>query len=148
MGALELDAESNENGLPDLSPENLTREVNKAAIAFSLGVYEGIYGPLWGCGAFDGDPYVKVALLWCAASVARISLKIIFDREAYEIVTSLNRLMTAVRGRLATVQDLMDLVRSIPRNTARLRTLEWMVERLGTGGVMLFRVLELGKCTG
>ncbi|KAJ8111664.1 hypothetical protein ONZ43_g5566 [Nemania bipapillata] len=64
MDALELDLESDENGLPDLAPENLTREVNKAATAFSSGLYEVIYSPLWGCGAFGGDPFVKVALLW------------------------------------------------------------------------------------
>ncbi|KAI0505731.1 poly glycohydrolase-domain-containing protein [Xylaria bambusicola] len=131
MDALELDVESDASGLPDLVPENLTREVNKAAIAFSSGMYEVICSPLWGCGAFGGDPYVKVALLWCAASAAHTSLKIICDREAREIVSSLTRLVTAVRGRLVTAQDLMGLLRSIPRNTARLQTLDWMVERLG-----------------
>ncbi|KAI0428458.1 hypothetical protein F5Y09DRAFT_343658 [Xylaria sp. FL1042] len=61
-----LDVEDGADGLLDLIPENLTREVNKAAIAFSLGVCEVVWSPLWGCGAFGGDPFVKVALLWCA----------------------------------------------------------------------------------
>ncbi|KAI3328734.1 poly glycohydrolase-domain-containing protein [Ustulina deusta] len=130
MDALELDAEDDQSGLPDLTPENLTREVNKAAIAFSSGVYEVVCSPLWGCGAFGGDPFVKVAVLWCAASVAHTSLKIICDRELQELVSSLNSLVAAVGRRLETAQDLMGLLRSVPRNTARLATLDWMVQRL------------------
>ncbi|KAJ3572571.1 hypothetical protein NPX13_g5002 [Xylaria arbuscula] len=130
MDALELDAESDEDGLPDLIPENLNREVNKAAIAFASGPYESICSPLWGCGAFGGDPYVKVALLWCAASAAHTPLRVICDREAREIVSSLNRLVAAIRDRLVTAQDLMKLLRSIPRDTAKLEMLGCMLERL------------------
>ncbi|TGJ88539.1 hypothetical protein E0Z10_g181 [Xylaria hypoxylon] len=112
MDALELDIEDDEDGLPDLTPENLTREVDKAAIAFSSGVYEVVCSPLWGCGAFGGDPFVKVALLWCAASVAHTSLKIICDSGLQEIVSSLNILVAAVRRRLETAQDLIELLRT------------------------------------
>ncbi|KAI1429725.1 poly glycohydrolase-domain-containing protein [Xylaria sp. FL1777] len=130
MDALELDVEDDADGLPDLTLENLTREVNKAAIAFSSGVYEVVCSPLWGCGAFGGDPFVKVMLLWCAASVARVSLKIIYDRASQEVASSLNSLVAAVRRRLGSAQDLMGLLQSVPRNTARLATLDWMIERL------------------
>lgn len=63
MDALELDVEDDESGLPDLKPDHLAREINKAAIAFSSGPYDVVWSPLWGCGAFGGDPFVKVALL-------------------------------------------------------------------------------------
>ncbi|KAJ2971352.1 hypothetical protein NUW58_g9441 [Xylaria curta] len=130
MDALELDAEGNEVGLPDLVPENLTREVNKAAIAFSSGVYDVIISPLWGCGAFGGDPFVKVVLLWCAASVTQTPLKIICDRGSHDIASSLNSLAAAAVGRLGTAQQLIGLLRSIPRRTARLATLDYMMEWL------------------
>ncbi|KAI0535454.1 poly glycohydrolase-domain-containing protein [Xylaria digitata] len=130
MDALELDAADDENDLPDLIPQNLTREVNKAAIAFSSGAYEVICSPLWGCGAFGGDPFVKVALLWCAASIANTPLKIICDSGLQGIASSLKVLVAAVERRLETVQDLLELLRSIPRKTVKLATLDWMVGRL------------------
>ncbi|KAI3324422.1 hypothetical protein HD806DRAFT_67943 [Xylariaceae sp. AK1471] len=130
MDALELDIESEENGLPDLAPESLEREVNKSAIAFSSGPYQVVHSPLWGCGAFGGDPFVKVALLWCAASAAHTSVKIVCDQESQDIASSLNNLVVAVRGQLETAQDLMRLLGSMPRKTARLATLHWMMERL------------------
>jgi poly(ADP-ribose) glycohydrolase len=132
MDALELDVESDENGLPDLAPENLEREINKAAIAFSSGSYRVVYSPLWGCGAFGGDPFVKVALLWCAASAAHTSLNIVCDRDSRDVASSLDSLMEAARGRLGTAQELMGLLGSIPRNVARLATLHWMMERLAS----------------
>ncbi|RYC65437.1 hypothetical protein CHU98_g770 [Xylaria longipes] len=130
MDALELDVESDENGLPDLAPQNLTRDLNKATIAFSSGSYEVVYSPLWGCGAFRGDPFVKVMLLWCAASVAHTSLKIICNRESQEVAFSLNSLIAAAGKRLETAQDLIALLESIPRKTARLVTFDCMMERL------------------
>ncbi|KAI0405142.1 poly glycohydrolase-domain-containing protein [Xylaria palmicola] len=130
MDALELDIEDDGNGLPDLEPENLTRELNKAAVAFSSGAYEVIYSPLWGCGAFGGDPFVKVALLWCAASAARTPLKMICDRGSHDLASSLTTLAREVEGRLDTAQDLMQLLQSIPRKTARLATFACMMEKL------------------
>ncbi|KAH8164615.1 hypothetical protein CIB48_g3648 [Xylaria polymorpha] len=132
MDALELDVESDENGLPDLAPKNLTRDLNKAAIAFCSGSYETIYSPLWGCGAFGGDPFVKVVLLWCAASVARTSLKIICDHESQEIAFNLNSLIAAARKRLERVQGLIELLESMPRKTARLETFHYMMEHLSS----------------
>ncbi|KAI0453025.1 poly glycohydrolase-domain-containing protein [Xylaria acuta] len=130
MDALELDVESDENGLPDLAPNNLTRDLNKAAIAFSSGSFEVVYSPLWGCGAFGGDPFVKAVLLWCAASAAHTSLKIICDRESQEVAFNLNSLIAATTKRLGTTHDLIELLQSIPRKTARLATFDCMMERL------------------
>jgi poly(ADP-ribose) glycohydrolase len=130
MDALELDIASDLNGLPDLVPRNLEREVNKAAIAFSSGLFQVVYSPLWGCGAFGGDPFVKVMLLWCAASSAHTPLKVLCDRESQDLASSLQGLVTLVRERLTSAQDLMGLLRSIPRGTARLATFDRMMERL------------------
>ncbi|KAI0105049.1 poly glycohydrolase-domain-containing protein [Nemania sp. FL0031] len=130
MDALELDAEGDETSLPDLAPENLTREVNKAAIAFTSGPYEVVYSPLWGCGAFGGDPFVKVMLLWCAASVANVPLKIICDRREGKVASSLNSLVLEAGRRLETAQDLLGLLLSVSRKTTRLETFDCMIERL------------------
>ncbi|KAJ8126511.1 hypothetical protein O1611_g7128 [Lasiodiplodia mahajangana] len=132
MDALELDIEDDDTGLPDLAPENLAREVNKAAIAFTSGSYECVCSPLWGCGAFGGDPYVKVMLLWCAASVAHVPLKIICDRREAEVASSLNKLIVEIMKPLETAQGLFGLLQSLPRRTARLRTFGCMMDRLAT----------------
>ncbi|KAI0440921.1 poly glycohydrolase-domain-containing protein [Xylaria telfairii] len=134
MDALELDVESDENGLPDLAPENLIRDLNKAAIAFSSDSYETVYSTLWGCGTFGGDPFVKVILLWCAASAARTSLKIICDHESQEIALNLKSLIAAARRRVETVEDLIELLEYIPRKTARLATFDCMMEQLSPVG--------------
>ncbi|KAI1164001.1 poly glycohydrolase-domain-containing protein [Nemania serpens] len=130
MDALELDVEDDETGLPDLEPDHLAREINKAAIAFSSGPYDVVWSPLWGCGAFGGDPFVKVALLWCAASRAHVPLKVSCDRGSRELASSLHSLVVAIKGRIETAQDLLGLLRSVPRKTARLKTLDRMMERL------------------
>ncbi|KAI0191945.1 hypothetical protein EV127DRAFT_50861 [Xylaria flabelliformis] len=130
MDASELDVESDENGLPDLAPQILIRDLNKAMIAFCSGSYEVIYSPLWGCGAFRGDPFVKLVLLWYAASVAHTSLKIICDHDAQEIALDLNNLVAAVRKRHETAQGLIGLLQSITQKIARWVTFECMMEHL------------------
>ncbi|KAI1131109.1 poly glycohydrolase-domain-containing protein [Nemania abortiva] len=132
MDALELDIEGNEDGLPDLVPRNLAREVNKATIAFSSRPYDVVYSPLWGCGAFGGDPFVKVALLWCAASVAHLHLKIICDLGDKKAASSLHNFVTEAKRRLETAQDLFELLQSIPRKTARLKTIDSIIEQLAS----------------
>ncbi|KAI1112247.1 poly glycohydrolase-domain-containing protein [Nemania sp. NC0429] len=130
MDALELDVEDDETGLPDLEPDRIAREINKAAIAFSSGSYDVVWSPLWGCGAFGGDPFVKVALLWCAASTAKASLKISCDRGSEDLAFSLHRLVVTIQRQIATAQDLLGLLLSIPRKTARLKTLDQMMRGL------------------
>ncbi|KAI1758037.1 poly glycohydrolase-domain-containing protein [Xylaria castorea] len=120
MDALELDVEGDENGLPDLAPQNLIRDLNKATIAFSSGLYEVVHR----------DPFVKVLLLWCAASVAHTSLKIICDRDSQEAAFNLHSLIAAARKRHETAQSLIELLQSIPQKTARLATFDCMIEQL------------------
>ncbi|EHK18948.1 uncharacterized protein TRIVIDRAFT_4413, partial [Trichoderma virens Gv29-8] len=70
MDALELD-EADECGiLPDLKQANILREIRKAYTAFSSwtgGDAPTVWTGLWGCGAFNGDPAVKVIIMWIAA---------------------------------------------------------------------------------
>ncbi|KAH0491764.1 hypothetical protein TgHK011_003173 [Trichoderma gracile] len=85
MDALELDeAEGSASLLPDLKPENMQREMRKAYTAFSSWKGEGgsasaVWTGLWGCGAFNGDPGVKVLLMWMAASLAGKELRLLCD---------------------------------------------------------------------
>ncbi len=144
MDALELDAAANETGLPDLVPENLSREINKAAIAFSSGVYDVVFAPQWGCGAFGGDPFVKMMLLWCAASIAKTPLKILCDQGSREVASSLNSLISAAKGRLKTAQELVSLLQSIPRRTARLATIDRMMELLEKEGLERHKASQQG----
>ncbi|KAI0553163.1 hypothetical protein F4679DRAFT_498439 [Xylaria curta] len=130
MDALELDVESDENSLLGLAPQNLTRDLNKAAIAFSSTSNKVVHSTLWGCGTFGGDPFVKVVLLWSAASVAHTSLKVICDRDSQEVALDLNNLVAAARKRCETAQGLIGLLQCVPRKTARLETFDCMIEQL------------------
>ncbi|KAI1326746.1 hypothetical protein F5Y16DRAFT_410701 [Xylariaceae sp. FL0255] len=128
MDALEIDnlsASDTEGVLPDLVPAHIDRELIKAMTAFSSGVYEVVNAPLWGCGAFGGDPFVKVMLMWCAASAVgkhRAKLRILCDVASRGVAEDLGRLMGRVTERLGSAQQLLGLVRSIPGETERLAT--------------------------
>ena len=82
MDALELDLESNDEGLPDLAPGNVQRELLKACVAFQSGrsrqePYSAIYTGYWGCGSFGGNVEVKALIQWCAASIAGCPLRFV-----------------------------------------------------------------------
>lgn len=68
LDALELDTAEPQDILLDLIPQNIHRELQKAFIGFSALKTHGITdvaAPLWGTGAFGGDPVVKTTiLLW------------------------------------------------------------------------------------
>ncbi|SPO04639.1 uncharacterized protein DNG_07324 [Cephalotrichum gorgonifer] len=82
MDALELDelfTSEGEGRLPDLRPENMDREIHKAVTAFSAWKGEGhrqVSIALWGCGAFNGNPAVKMMLVWVAASMTNVSIEV------------------------------------------------------------------------
>jgi hypothetical protein len=86
LDALELDnfEATATSCLPDLIPENLIRELEKAYIGFSalssLGV-DSIVSPLWGSGAFGGDPLVKSLILTMAAARAGIAITLTIDEK-------------------------------------------------------------------
>ncbi|EGP89117.1 unnamed protein product [Zymoseptoria tritici ST99CH_1A5] len=77
MDALELDLEGRDEGLPDLQPGKVERELRKAYTAFrsSQNTSSGqrfnvVNTGFWGCRTFGGNPSVKTMIQWCAASKA------------------------------------------------------------------------------
>ncbi|KAG6910569.1 hypothetical protein DXG01_009519 [Tephrocybe rancida] len=81
LDALELDHADPSAPLLDLVPKNLLRELQKAYTGFSALRASGITdvaSPLWGAGAFGGDPIVKALILGMAGARAgvRVSLSV------------------------------------------------------------------------
>lgn len=81
MDALELDIADQSQGLPDLFPGHVARELTKAFAAFNsynnnanTQPYTKVVTGLWGCGAFGGNKEVKTLIQWCAASLAGVPL--------------------------------------------------------------------------
>ena len=112
MDALEMDERGSDGGrLPDLRPENMDRELRKAIVAFSSwqGDIRTVSTGLWGCGAFNGNPGVKMKLVWAAASIAGVNLEIMCDgrtqREFADVFEDFVRGMTG-----AKVRDLMEAI--------------------------------------
>jgi poly(ADP-ribose) glycohydrolase len=65
MDALEIDELDDGEGLQDLRPDLIDREIKKAYTAFSSWECEKdsvVWTGIWGCGAFNGDPAVKMTL--------------------------------------------------------------------------------------
>lgn len=130
--------ESTTTLLPDLIQCNMDREITKALLAFSSGPYKEILSPLWGCGAFNGDPFVKVLLLWIAASTVSSeqpggsppALKIVCDDSLQDIAGELTGMLDLAQLRLKTVGELRNLLNSMPKNVKRLETGEWLIEHL------------------
>ncbi|KAI8623060.1 hypothetical protein F5Y19DRAFT_468808 [Xylariaceae sp. FL1651] len=119
-GCIDLDMEPDEDGLPDLAPRNQERGLTKTTIAFSSGPYQVLYS----------DPFLKAALLWCTASAAHTSVKIVCGHGLQEVTDSLVSLPASARERLQSAQDIMGLLRSIPKKTKRLATFQWMIDQL------------------
>jgi poly(ADP-ribose) glycohydrolase len=125
MDALELDEASDEGGLPDLTPQNIDREIRKAATAFSSfrGPDRLIYTGIWGCGAFNGDPGVKMTLLWIAASLSGAKLEIMCDASQSEFAAIFDSFIQKW-PKSASIRDLRNFLESIPKDSKRLATLE------------------------
>lgn len=132
MDALEIDLILDEGGLPDLLPANLEREIQKARLAFSSGGYSHVVTGLWGCGAFCGDPGVKMLALWYAASVAGgIPLKIICDPQLHAFGRELTAFAEKTRASgLVTAEGLRRLLGSAPLTLKRMETLQWFANNL------------------
>jgi poly(ADP-ribose) glycohydrolase len=117
MDALELDQEDHGDLVPDLAQGNVARELGKCFAAFSsydaIGQtrYSHITTGLWGCGAFDGDPYIKVVIQWAAASIVGVPLRFICQDEAY--ADSLAQFVRDVRAGNWAVRDVLNLLRNM-----------------------------------
>jgi poly(ADP-ribose) glycohydrolase len=127
MDALELDlVQTTEPGLSDLIRENVDREIRKACTAFSAGSFGEVRTGLWGCGAFAGDPGVKMLLLWVAASVAGIRLVAICDQGLRLFAEELQLTLEWAKQELRDTKALRQVLDRAPKCLARGQILTWI----------------------
>jgi poly(ADP-ribose) glycohydrolase len=128
IDALELDMVSGDEMLPDLEPGNVRWKLVKAYLAFSSALYEKVITPLWGCGAFGGDPGVKMLVLWCSASLSSTSLRITCDKQLHDVREQLESTIALVWERCTSAEDLFGLINQIPKQSKRFQTLSRVME--------------------
>ena len=163
MDALEIDEmECEEGNLPDLKEEYLEREIRKAYTAFSAwapgsqtkDISEGvdnvdqsggredggsprgtIWTGVWGCGAFNGDPGVKMVAIWIAASLAGRNVHLTCDLSHGEFPERFGMFVKRMKGvgSRGTVGSLKALLSFMPRNTRRLETVDWLLANMESG---------------
>lgn len=128
MDALEIDELDADDGLlVDLKPLSVERELQKAYTAFSSWPpHSGstVWTGLWGCGAFNGDPTVKMMILWMAASMAGRDLCIVCDASQEALAQRFGGFAKGTKT--GTVSDLQHILSSIPKTAARLHTQEYL----------------------
>lgn len=136
MDALEMDLTDassptgEEAVLPDLLEDNIRRELQKSYAAFTswpLTTDSTVVTGLWGCGAFNGEPTVKLLVLWMAASLAGRKLQLVFDEAEWAYASLFENLVE--RASLHTVSDVLSLLRSVPKNTPRLGVIQWLIDK-------------------
>lgn len=134
MDALEIDEAEESEELPDLLPGNIEREITKAYTAFSSwhATAAKVWAGVWGCGAFNGDPPVKMTILWVAASLAGKELQIICDPLHGDLLAKFSQFVEHVPASW-TVQDLRGLLGRIPKDTKRLATMQAIHDLLKQG---------------
>ncbi|KAF5633508.1 poly(ADP-ribose) glycohydrolase [Fusarium tjaetaba] len=126
MDALEMDMleHSEDTGLPDLSHENIDRELNKAANGFSSYKGNSVFTGLWGCGAFGGDPGVKLLILWLAAGAADVELNLMLGPGEHDLGRKLEEVVRACQDLTAT--DVRELLSRVPRDLRGGGILGWV----------------------
>ncbi|KAL4729061.1 hypothetical protein ACLX1H_003469 [Fusarium chlamydosporum] len=114
MDALEMDMlePPSSNGLPDLCAENIDREINKATNGFTSYKGDYVFTGLWGCGAFGGDPGVKLMILWLAAGVANVKLHVMLGPGEHDLGKGLDEVVKACDG--MTLTDVRELLLGVP----------------------------------
>ncbi|KPM42550.1 hypothetical protein AK830_g3990 [Neonectria ditissima] len=135
MDALEMDmVETADETLPDLLPANIHRELRKAQTGFSaIPGHGAVWTGLWGCGAFCGDPGVKLVVLWLAASAAGVRLNVVLGPEEHEIGRRFE-LVVSVCERSMTARGLRELLLGVPKGLRKLEILDWLAERVSISG--------------
>ncbi|RBR25940.1 uncharacterized protein FIESC28_01213 [Fusarium coffeatum] len=128
MDALEMDMveRSSDNDLPDLYPENIDRELNKAINGFTSYNGDSIFTGLWGCGAFGGDPGVKLMILWLAAGAANVELHLILGPGEHDLGKRLEEAAKACDG--MTLNDVRELLFAVPMGLRKEEILKWIAE--------------------
>ncbi|KAK0388668.1 hypothetical protein NLU13_4911 [Sarocladium strictum] len=126
MDALEIDELDGSEALPDIQPGHLEREIRKAYTAFSSwasGDESTVYTGVWGCGAFNGDPGVKMTILWIAASMAGRRLTVVCDDSHGGFPMQFRGLVDRVPSSW-TVRELRTLLESLAPDTQRSETVK------------------------
>ncbi|KAH7179377.1 uncharacterized protein B0J16DRAFT_169671 [Fusarium flagelliforme] len=128
MDALEMDMveRSSDNDLPDLYPENIDRELQKATNGFTSYNGDSIFTGLWGCGAFGGDPGVKLMILRLAAGVANVELHLMLGPGEHDLGRELEEVAKACDG--LTLNDVRGLLGRVPMELRKERILKWIAE--------------------
>ncbi|RMJ08665.1 hypothetical protein CDV36_011706 [Fusarium kuroshium] len=127
MDALEMDMlePSSEDSLPDLQPENIDREIKKATAGFESYQGDAIFTGLWGCGAFGGDPGVKLMILWIAAAAAGIRLHIVLGPGEHGLGLAFERVVKVGEG--SSAKKMRDtLLTAAPEKLRKEGILEWI----------------------
>lgn len=127
MDALEMDvlASSSGGSLPDLQPENVDREIKKATAGFESYRGDAVFTGLWGCGAFGGDPGVKLVVLWIAAAAAGVRLHIVLGQGEHELGVAFERVVKVV-GEGSSAERMRDTLLKAPEKLRRDGILEWV----------------------
>ena len=128
MDALEMDMveRSSDNDLPDLYPENIDRELNKAINGFTSYNGDSIFTGLWGCGAFGGDPGLKLIILWLAAGAANVGLHLMMGPGEHDLGRGLEEVAKACDG--MTLNDVRELLLVVPMELRKAGILKWIAE--------------------
>ncbi|KAJ4134959.1 hypothetical protein NW768_004568 [Fusarium equiseti] len=128
MDALEMDMveRPSESDLPDLYPENIDRELQKATNGFTSYNGDSIFTGLWGCGAFGSDPGVKLMILWLAAGAANVELHLMLGPGEHDLGKMLEEVVKACDG--LTVDDVRKLILRLPGELRREEVLRWIAE--------------------
>jgi poly(ADP-ribose) glycohydrolase len=128
MDALEMDMveRSSDKDLPDLYPENIDRELQKATHGFTSYNGDSIFTGLWGCGAFGGDPGVKLMILWLAAGVANVELHLMLGPGEHDLGRQLEKVAKACDG--LTLNDVRGLLGRVPMELRKEGILRWIAE--------------------
>ncbi|RTE76098.1 hypothetical protein BHE90_009443 [Fusarium euwallaceae] len=127
MDALEMDMlePSSEGSLPDLQPENVDREIKKATAGFESYQGDAIFTGLWGCGAFGGDPGVKMIILWIAAAAAGIRLHIVLGPGEHGLGVAFEKVVKVGEG--SSAKKMRDtLLTAAPEKLRKEGILEWI----------------------
>ncbi|OBS19790.1 hypothetical protein FPOA_11514 [Fusarium poae] len=128
MDALEMDMveHSSSDDLPDLYPENIDREINKAINGFTSYKGDSVFTGLWGCGAFGGDPGVKLVVLWLTAGASNVELKVVVGPGEHHLGKELESVVKACND--LTVNDVREMLLRVPKKLRREGILEWIAE--------------------
>jgi len=128
MDALEMDMveRSSDNDLPDLYPENIDRELSKATNGSTSYNGDSIFTGLWGCGAFGGDPGVKLMILWLAAGAANVELHLMLGPGEQDLGKELKEVAKACDG--LTLNDVRGLLGRVPMELRKEGILKWIAE--------------------